>query len=151
GMELQATMLKLARFQAVFEVYNPACILRTSEVLTDFRIVLGDQPIYSGRAIVSNLIHTGTLVVCEVKLEDSWQDVNQILPQLNGDALRAGFGQFLQQWHKVYAIRPEYKTVVADMQAFLSDLRLWLDQVELAIRSTPNGDRAALEHDLAGE
>src|SRR5262249_4825494 len=48
-----------------------------------------------------------------------------------------------------YRILPEYKAVIADMQTFLADLRLWLDQAELGIRSMPTGDRQQMEHELA--
>jgi extracellular factor (EF) 3-hydroxypalmitic acid methyl ester biosynthesis protein len=151
GLEVQATLLSMSRFQAVFETYSPTCVLRTSEVLNSFKVVVQSRPVYTGRAIISSLVNTGTLLVCEAKLWDSWRDLEPFFPRLDGKHLRTEFGQFLKQWHKVYSILPEYKTVVADMQAFLADLRLWLDQVELAIRSTPTGDRLAIELELARE
>ena len=59
--------------------------------------------------------------------------------------------QFVQQWQRLYRIRPELKVLIADMQTFLTDLRLWLDQVELGIRSS-NGDRApGSEHEVISE
>ena len=62
--------------------------------------------------------------------------------------LRTVFG-VLTYWQKIYRVQPEFKVVMADMQTFLTDLRLWLEQVELGIRSTPTGDRVKLEHDIA--
>jgi extracellular factor (EF) 3-hydroxypalmitic acid methyl ester biosynthesis protein len=51
-------------------------------------------------------------------------------------------------------VRPDFKETMADLASFLSDLRLWLDQVELEIRSSPSADRFELERkvldDLAG-
>lgn len=146
GLEMQATLLKLTRFQAAFEVFGPA-ILRASEVLQDFKIFAHDHPIYCGRAIVSELVNTGTVLVCEAALQDDWVDVDfAALASQNGE-LRSGFNQFLQQWQKIYKITPEYKVLIADMQTFLTDLKLWLEQVELGIRSLPSADRAQAERD----
>src|SRR5438105_3400123 len=151
GLELQGTPLKLTRFLVAFEVYSPAGVLRMSEVLSNFKILINDRAVYSGRAVVSSLVNIGTLLVCEVKLEESWLDVESFVPNLEAKGLRAGFGNFLSQWHKIYKILPEYKSVLADMQTFLADLRIWLDQVELGIRSQPSGNRLQLEQELAQE
>lgn len=151
GHELNGTVLKMSRFQVAFEIYSPSSVLRTSEALNSFRIMVQDRPMYSGKAVISNLVDLGSFIVCEARLEEAWLDLHGILPQLDGKALRAGCREFLHQWERVYKILPEYKATICDMQMFLSDLRLWLDQVELAVRSAPNGDRVQLEHDLALE
>jgi len=146
GLDLQATVLRLTRFQAAFEICGPV-ILRASEVLQDFKIFARDHPVYCGRAIVSELVNTGTALICEAALQDDWVDVDfTALASQNGE-LRSGFDRFLQQWQKIYKISPEYKVVIADMQTFLTDLRLWLEQVELGIRSLPSADRARAELD----
>ncbi len=150
GLEMQGTPLKLSRYQVVFETYLASCVLRLSEVLSDFKIVVNNRTVYSGRAVISNLVNTGAVLVCEVKLDEgAWQDAAAFLPQMNGATLQAGFQEFLAQWHRVYRILPAYKATIADMQTFLSDLRLWLDQVELGLRSAPVGDRLQQERDLA--
>ena len=151
GNELNGTVVKLGRFQVAFEVYNPTSVLRASEALNDFKITVRDQRVYSGKAVICNLVDLGSLILCEVNLEDAWLDLNAILPRLNGEALRAGCREFLSQSQRVYKILPEYKLTVSDMQIFLSDLRLWLDQVEMAVRSAPSGDRLQIEHNLASE
>jgi len=149
GVELHATLLRLTRFLAVFEIYNPGLVLRTSEVLSDFRIVVNDRPIYAGRAVVSNLVNAGAVLVCEATLEDFWLEPDFYA---NGDAgNQPRFSEFFQQWQRIYKVRPEFKVVVADMQSFLMDLRLWLEQMELGIRSAPTGDRVSLERELAAE
>lgn len=148
GLEVQATLLRLTRHLAVFEVYSPHVVLRMSEVLSEFRIVVGDRPVYAGRAVVASLINAGTVVVCEATLEDSWMDAELFswLGQENG--LRDGFDGFFQQWQKSYRVLPAYKVVVSDLQTFLADLRLWLEQLELQIHSSPSADRAKLEREV---
>ena len=49
--------------------------------------------------------------------------------------VESGFVGFLQGWQRVYRVLPEFKVVVADLHAFLSDLRLWMDQRELGVTS----------------
>jgi extracellular factor (EF) 3-hydroxypalmitic acid methyl ester biosynthesis protein len=151
GTEVHATLLRLTRYLAVFEVYNPGFVLRASEVLTDFKIVINDRTVYAGRAVISNLLNAGTVLVCEATLGDSWVDPDMFLPADSRKGIRAGFGEFLQEWQKIYRVRPEFKVIVADMQTFLTDLRLWLEQVELGIRSSPSGDRLSMEHEIATE
>jgi extracellular factor (EF) 3-hydroxypalmitic acid methyl ester biosynthesis protein len=65
------------------------------------------------------------------------------------EKLRLDFKDFLSEWQKLYLVSSDYKVVIADLQSFLSDLRLWLDQVELSIRAAPAGSRADLEHEIA--
>lgn len=149
GTEFRATLLRLTRFTVVFEVYNPYSILQLSEVLSDFRMIMNDRMIYSGKAVVSNLVNTGILLVCESTLDDdSWLDVNIFTSIHQKDKLLDEFRDFLAEWGKTRQIKEEFKVVIADTQNFLMDIRRWLEQVELSIRSEPSGDRAQLEREV---
>src|SRR4051794_5931545 len=129
GAEIHATLVRLTRYSAVFEIYNPALVMRTSEVLDNFKIVVRDRTIYSGRAVVRSLVNAGLTLICEVKLNESSFSVLSISsPDAN---MRDSFGEFIGQWQSVYKVMPEFKVILADMQTFLSELRLWLDQMEL--------------------
>src|SRR5947209_5305704 len=76
GVEIHATLLRLTRYIAVFEIYNSGHALRTSEVLNDFKIVVRDRVIYSGSVVVHSLVSTGLVVICEVMLNEIyWRDV----------------------------------------------------------------------------
>ncbi len=147
GTEFRATLLRLTRYTVVFEVYNPYSILQLSEVLTDFKIIMNDRMVYSGRAVVSNLVNTGILLVCECTLEDGWLDVDIFTSIHQKDKLQGEFAEFLREWDKIHQISDKLKVVVADMQTFLMDMRRWLEQVELSIRSEPRGDRVQVERD----
>lgn len=151
GHEARGTLLRLSRYSAAFEVYNPYSILQLSEVLSDFRIWMGERPVYNGRAVVSSLVNAGNLVVCETTLDESWLEVDIFSPINQPGRLRRDFAEFLKGWERMHAIRPDYKAAVADVQAFFVDVRRWLEQVELGIRSQPTGDRAAMERDVIGE
>src|SRR5438132_11177554 len=148
GLELHATLLKLSRFQITFEVYSPTGTLRLSEVLSDFRILIQGQPTYSGRAVVSNLINLGSVVVCEATLDEACLDLTVACPVNDPATLRDGFEKFMVEWGKNFKVHPEFKGVIADMQTFFMDLRLWLDQLELGVRSQPAGDRLQIEREV---
>jgi extracellular factor (EF) 3-hydroxypalmitic acid methyl ester biosynthesis protein len=151
GYEIRATPLRITRHVVAFEVYNPYSILQLSEVLQEFKIIVNDRLIYSGRAIVSSLVNTGIMVVCEATLDEAWLDVDLLSLVAQPEMLRADFADFLKEWERIHAILPEYKVVLADMQNYFIDLRRWLEQVELGIRSSPSRDGAQLEREVLQE
>ena len=150
-VEVRGSLLHLTRYLAVFEIYNPNLALCTSEVLGNFKVILGTRTAFSGRAVVSKLVNTGTLLLCEAKLDEAGFTLDFPSAGSGSPQLRECFTEFLGQWQKVYRVRPEFKVVVADMQTFLADLRLWLEQAELEIRSAPAGDRLEMERHAARE
>ena len=101
-----------------------------------------------GRAVVRSVVDAGLAVVCEVKLEEeAWTDL-VVEPGKNGHSdLRHQFEEFTREWQKLYKVSPEFKLAVADLQSFLAELRVWLEQVELTIRSQPAGCRVTFERE----
>ena len=151
GAQVRATPLRLTRHAVVFEVYNPYSIVQLSEVLSEFQIFIGDKLMYSGRAVVSNLLNTGILLVCEASLDEAWLDVDIFAPIHQKERLRKEFGEFIGEWEKIHQVMPAFKVVVSDMQTFLMDLRRWMEQVELGVRSQPSGNRLATERTIINE
>jgi extracellular factor (EF) 3-hydroxypalmitic acid methyl ester biosynthesis protein len=153
GYSVRATPLRITRDVVAFEVYNPYSILQLSEVLKEFRIIVNDQLIYSGRATVSSLVNTGSMLVCEATLDEDWLEVDLFALVTEPKKLRADFCHFLTEWERINIILPQYKVVLADMQNYFIDLKRWLEQVELGIRSSPSTDRGRTElkvvHELA--
>jgi extracellular factor (EF) 3-hydroxypalmitic acid methyl ester biosynthesis protein len=135
----------------VLEIYNADSVIQTSEVLGEFKMIWNDRVLYRGRAIVRDLVHTGLMTVCEATLEDGWLDLDFPLSLQATGCLSNEFDGFVQGWQKLYRVEPAYKVVMADFQTFLTDLRLWLEQLELGIRSSPSGDRAELERKIVDE
>src|SRR5712691_2912555 len=107
GMDVRGGLLRLDRFQAVFEVHGHGGVLQHSEVLSEFKIFVNDRLVYSGRAVIKGLVNTGLMVVCEAALEDSWLDVDLSLAGKEKGALRAQFNEFFQNWQQLYKILPE--------------------------------------------
>ena len=150
GVELRGTPVRVTRHATVFELYNPSVTPRLSEALGEFQIILQGRTIYSGRAVVRSVVDAGTKIVCEATLnESSWADLNLVLAVERKGGLAQEFKTFLQEWQKLYKVSPEFKIIIADMQTFLCDLRLWLDRVELGIRDLPEQERLKRERELA--
>jgi extracellular factor (EF) 3-hydroxypalmitic acid methyl ester biosynthesis protein len=147
GVGVRGGISRLTRHAVTFEVFNPSFVLQTSEVLNEFSIILSDRQVYSGRAVIASVINTGTTVVCEATLDESSLDMTALRSGAND--LRAGFEEFLRDWGKNYKVRPEFKVLLTDIQSFLMDLRLWMERVELGIRSLPAAERAQTEQQAA--
>ena len=152
GIELRAQLVRLTRHHVVLELYNPHGALRLSEVLTDLKVMRQDHPCYQGKGVIRNLIQAGLTFVCDVTLQETaWQDVDVGLAVNRNGALARQFGSFIEEWQKLYRVAADYKVLVADMQTFFSELRLWTEQVELGIRASVGMDQARVEQEIAGE
>lgn len=148
GSEIQAQILRLTRYTIVFEVYNPYSILQLSEVLQNFKIYFREQLVYSGRAVVSNLVNTGIMLVCEATLDENWLDVDVLKIRENKETVKEQFQDFLTEWQKVQQIDSDFKLIVADMQSLLQGLHRWLEQIELSIKSGTGATVKEAETDL---
>lgn len=146
GVKLRGMLSRVTRHTAVFELYNPDFTPRFSEVLDPLAIVLQSRAVYSGRAVVSKVLDVGSREAVEVMLDEKgWTNLNFGLLFKQDGQLAREFKGFLRDWQKLYVLSPEFKIVVADMQSFMHDLQLWLDQLELGIRSFQQPLRASLE------
>lgn len=133
GIALRGPLCQMTRHAATFEIYSPKTILNNSEALAEFSINFRGQVIYFGRAVIRSLVEAGGKVVCEVVLEEQhWLDLDvEVVAQSSGRILEE-FGKFLNEWQKSYIVTSEFKVAIADMQTFLHDLQLWLNQVEIS-------------------
>ena len=131
GMEARGAILRLARYAVAFEFSNPVVVLRTSEVLDKFKILIDGRMVYSGRAVVGGLIDAGSRTICEVKLDDLRSETDFFLqPSGAGPDGEQAYSRFFRQWQKNYRVSSEFKVQVTDIQAFLVATRQWLEQVE---------------------
>ena len=143
-------LVRMTRHQVVFEIYNTSAAPQLSEALTNFKITLQGQTIFSGRVVVSNLVEAGSKIVCEATLDQmGWQhDDPRLLAKQNG-LVADEFKMFVREWQKLFKVSSEFKLAVADMQSFLHELRLWLDGIEAGIRSLPQDEQADVEIEIA--
>jgi len=144
GVEWCGRLARLTRQGLTFEADNLAVVLRTSEVLANFKITAGNRVIYFGRAVVSNVVNAGDSLICEAKLDDLGPDTAFFLPLAESHSnLEAAYDSFFQTWQKNYRISNEFKVLVTDVQSYLTGARHWLEQLEFGM-GTP-GDRHGRE------
>jgi extracellular factor (EF) 3-hydroxypalmitic acid methyl ester biosynthesis protein len=128
GLEAQGTLMRLNRNAVVFEVYNPYSIVQLSEVLSDLRIRRGDRAIYTGRAVVTNLVSTGLLLIVSASLVDPWSDLIDLSP---GPLLRDEVQGFVEDWSLGnQRLRPAYQVCVSNIRNFLEEFSRWLEHGE---------------------
>lgn len=151
GFDVRATLLSFSAHAATFEIYSAEPLVRTSENLEEFKIFMADHAVYAGRAVVRDLVNTGSVTVCSVLLDDFSFDSQFFTDLGNGPRLKAHFDDFIEQWEKVCKVLPEFKVAIADIQTFLIDLRRWMEQLELGVRSSPRLDRAEQERAIIDE
>lgn len=129
GTEAQGTLMRLSRNTVVFEVYNPYSIVQLSEVLSDLRIRRGDRATYTGRAVVTNLVSTGLVLIVSASLVDPWSDLIDLAP---GPQLRDEVQGFAEDWKLTNRqLRPEYQVSVSNLRNFLEELSRWLEHGEM--------------------
>lgn len=150
GDEIQASLLRLSRHEVSFQIYGASDVIQMSEVLTNFRILVREQLVYSGSAVVASLINAGPVIHCQAILQDSWLEMDVLELAKHPTDLPGAFANLIQGWQKVYKILPDYKVVIADIQSFLFELHHWIDEVERGIISH-NGNRAAAERGATDE
>lgn len=148
GLEVQANLLRLTRYSVVFEVYNPYSILQLSEVLSDFRILANKRLIYRGKAVVSNLLNTGLVLVCEATLEDGWQEVDFLSGVTGESDLGAQFAAFMNDWKSANRVSDSFKISVANMSSALTGVQHWMGGIDVGIRSTATRRRDELEREI---
>jgi extracellular factor (EF) 3-hydroxypalmitic acid methyl ester biosynthesis protein len=145
GVTLHGTPLRLDRYAVILELYNPSIAPRLSETLENCKICFQDRIVYAGRAVISNVVDAGAKIVCDATLDEAnWTGLD--FSAIPGDGQVAQeFKNFLGEWQKLYNVSPAFKVIIADMQTFLTDLRLWLEQVELGISAAPTNCNALQE------
>lgn len=151
GVTMQATALRLTPQSVTFEVYGPQITLRLSEVLTDFNILVDGWRVYGGKAVVNHMVNTGTVTVCEAAISGPLLPVDLLEFARRQQSIPTAYQSFLTRWQKNYRILPEYKLAVTDLQNFLQELRMWLDQIELDLIPLPAGERAERERAILRE
>jgi len=147
GATLEVPVLRLTRHSVLFEVNDAHCVLQSSEVLSDFQILMNNHPVYKGRAVIASLIKTGTGMLCEVAIDGSGLEL-PVADFSDGAKLRAAFSEFLGGWGKSYRIQPDFKILIADMNSYLFDLRQWLEHLELSLASASPEERARAERQI---
>ena len=145
GVESRARLARLTRHAVTFEASQLKTILRTSEVLSNFKITCDQRVLYFGRAVVSSVVNMGGSFLAEAKLDNLGPDTAFFLPPGPGSQLSAAYDAFFQNWQKNYRISAEFKVLVADVASYLTGVRHWLEGLEFSLN--PQADKVAQERE----
>jgi len=155
GTELTANLLRIKRYSVVFEVYNPYSILQLSEVLSDFRIMASRRLLYNGKAVVSNLLNTGIVLVCEAMLDEGWVEVDflagmtaELSEGVKSTDLRSQFSDFMNEWKSGNTVHDPFKIIVADLASMMTGVQHWLTGIDVGIRTTVTRRREDMEREI---
>jgi extracellular factor (EF) 3-hydroxypalmitic acid methyl ester biosynthesis protein len=136
GATARGTLLKISQNQIVFETYNPYSIVQLSEVLNNVTICRFNETAYVGKAVVSNLINTGLLLIVSATLVDPWVESlkSSQLPNVKEEALK-----FVIEWGQLNKnVLPEYQLSVNKMRSFLTDMNRWVRQFDVINKKLEN-------------
>ena len=111
-----------------------------------FKIRLNGRVVYSGDAVVSSLVNTGVLLICEVTLSDAWLEIDFLSDREGTLPLQDQFSTFLDDWKAANAVDPEFKMVTADLQSLLVGLQRWMEQADLGLRTSTAGNLDEMEN-----
>lgn len=128
GTVARGTILKVTQNHIVFETYNPYSVVQLSEILDSVKICRFNENLYVGKAVVSNLINTGLLLIVSATLVDPW--LEKVKPS-NISSIHLEMDNFISDWSKINAeVLPDYQISVNKIRSFLNDLNRWLRQFE---------------------
>ncbi len=149
GEKARGTLLKLTRSTVVLEVYNPYSIVQLSEVLHDLTLRQYETVVYRGRAIVSNLVNTGLMLIVSITLIDDWlpltTDVNNLSPE------KPNPYKFLHAWKETNNLQPSYRVAIGRIRCFLADTQRWLEQAQIQICSQDQNTELSVIDDFTQE
>ncbi len=151
GLEVRGTILRLEKFRVVIELYQSSVVLRASELLQDCKIVHDGTIAYSGRALVTNVMHMGVVTTCELKLEEPGVQVALPLSNNGASGCLERYQQCVENWQIQSQIRPEFKMAVLDLHSYLTDLKTVCEEIEVSILAHPSQNRHEMELSAANE
>ena len=129
GISARGTLLTSSQKTIVFEVYNPCIIVKLSEVLDELSLAVGSDLVYRGKAVVSNLVNTGLMLVVSATLVDSWADLTD--KNYTAAELELKTGGFIDDWDSSRKLEVGYLVVVGELRSFLGELSRWVERLDI--------------------
>jgi extracellular factor (EF) 3-hydroxypalmitic acid methyl ester biosynthesis protein len=149
GAELRGKLLSLSPNAVTFEMFGADAPLQLSEVLKNFKIVAGkDEVVYDGEVLINSAADTGSTTIYVAALAGPLMELDLRHAGNLPATITVAYQGFMQRWQQSYRILPEFKSAVADIESYLTELRLWLDQLDLSLARMPQAARQSVERDI---
>lgn len=134
NLQARGTLIKLARNDIVFEVYNPYSIVQLSEVLSELTIYRAEKQIYRGRAVVSSIVSTGIILIVSAILDETaWKGAVDIRSRKE---IEDEVSVLISRFEAEQKINQDFKSSILSTRSFLHDLRNWFDKLEPSISAS---------------
>jgi extracellular factor (EF) 3-hydroxypalmitic acid methyl ester biosynthesis protein len=134
GNSVNGTILNFSKYGAAFELEDTELILRISDIIENFKIIISDEVVYSGRVTVVNLQDKGNKILVGVSLFQAWLDVDKIFHLKRKADIEREMSTFVTSLSSTDKIAPMFKVEVSDLRYFLEGLKRRLDNEEANIR-----------------
>ncbi len=149
AVPFRANILRLNPRAIVCEIFAPKLDLQVGDVLTNCKIVLGSPSYFIGKAVVTELVNTGILLVAELALEKEWQRPAEEAPvaassapadvESIASAVSAELTDLLSE------IDTPFRDAVDQFDLLLQEIKNTLERFELRLRPTKGAQRARAE------
>ena len=149
GETVEAKVLRLSRSLVQAEVYDPSFSLGQGIQVGKIEVWVGDELAYSGAARLNNIIATGVTRICEFAMEGEWTEEPASRLALHSGGIEKSAREFIQRWETTRRISPGFMLAVADATAFLTELRSWIEGLELTWSYRNADENEMLERLLA--
>ena len=123
GVVARHPLLRIEASSVVFEIYQTNFEFKISDQLENFKVFVGENLIYNGRAMVTNIFSIGLASGCEVQLDQPGIRFVIKTPDGGKISIKDCHQDFFKQWQQNSKILPEFKLAVIDFQHFLWDLK----------------------------
>jgi extracellular factor (EF) 3-hydroxypalmitic acid methyl ester biosynthesis protein len=149
GERVEAKVLRLGPSLVRAEVYDPNLVLTVETALEKIQVWVGNELAYDGAARLTNVISTGVTRICEFTITGSWVDDPAAPPASFSGSIEDSVRGFTHRWEANHQISPGFVLAVADVSAYLAELRSWIEGLELTWHHEGPAEFAMLERLLA--
>ena len=126
---IPGAILSINRQKLVMEIFNLNKIIKIDEKIDMLSIIKSKKNIYSGMAIVENIVDTGMTNIVSINLMDYWCKQPEVMATqlIRGNQAST----FVETWRKDCAINDNYKYVINEFHGFLGGTFKWIEQQNL--------------------
>lgn len=140
GVELRGALVHITRNSIVFEVYSPYAVVEPGESLPSLVLLRDGFRLYSGGAVVENVLSTGVMLIVTATPLGTWAAVAERDAAADG---WADTSNLAWDWEDTNQLDPGVQIAVTSIRSFLDRLSRWVAPMDLAGETSDNGDEAA--------
>jgi len=145
GIQFESSRLRFCEDSVLFELSLNAIEFTVLEEIPELQVWSRDSQLFSGSAIIENVLHTATEVFAVARLA-----------RVNKDLSASGKAQFLQKadveceellrsFRRQVALAREFRTTAGELRAFLQYVRTWCEAVEFGFPNNSSQKEAVLD------